>query len=129
MATKKRLESCGEPEIIYNVYKFMRNETNVGKTTPLSKVLLTAAQATRVSRKTLFRLMKESKNVKNGAAMAFSTTRKRRTKIFHTEFILDNSDDAVLRRTVHNFNLTEKQTLKAIYSKMCESTGYRGGIS
>ena len=131
LATRKRLEKCGEREIVYNVYKFVRNETNVSKTTPLSKVLMIAPQATGVSRKNLFRLMIEGKNVKNVAAIAFSNTRKRRTKIFHTEFILDNSDEAVLRRTVHKFYLNEKQrqTLKAIYSKMCESTGFGGGTT
>ena len=37
-----------------------------------------------------------------------------------TKSILDNFDEAVLRRTVHNFYPTEKQrpTLKAITSKM-----------
>jgi len=45
--------------------------------------------------------------------------------------MLDNFDEDVLRRIVHNFDLTEKQrpTQKAIHSKMCESTGYGGGVT
>jgi len=46
------------------------------------------------------------------------------------ELVLDNLDEAVLRKIVHNFDLTEKQrpTLKVIHSKMCESSGYGGGV-
>ena len=88
------------------------------------------AEATRVSRRTLCWVLKEGENVETGDAMAFSTPRKLRPKV-RTKSILDNFNEAVLRRTVHNFYLTEKQrpTLKAIHSKMCESTGYGGGVS
>jgi hypothetical protein len=86
-------------------------------------------EATHVSRGTLCRVLKEGKNVETGVAMAFSTQHKLRPKVC-TKSILDTFNKAVLR-IVHNFCLTEKQqpTLKAIHSKMCESTGYRGGIS
>jgi len=86
------------------------------------------AKATWVNR-TLCRVLKEGENVENGVIMAFSTLHKLRPKV-STKSILDNFDEAVLR-TVHNFYLTEKQqpTLKAIHSKMCESTGYGGGVS
>jgi len=75
-------------------------------------------------------LLKEGENVETGVAIAFSTPRKLRPYVC-TRSILDNFDEAVLRRIVHNFYLTEKQrlTLKAIYSKICESTGYGGGVS
>jgi len=87
------------------------------------------AEATCVSRRTLCRVLKEGENVETGIAMAFSTPRTLRTKVC-TESILDNYE-AVLRRIVHNFYLTEKEqpTLKAIHRKICESTGYGGGVS
>jgi hypothetical protein len=74
--------------------------------------------------------LKEGKNVETGVAKAFSPPRKIRPKVC-TKSILYNFDGAVLRRIVHNIYLTEeqRQTLKAIHSKMCESTGYGGGIS
>jgi hypothetical protein len=74
--------------------------------------------------------LKEGENVETGVTLAFSTPRKLRPNVC-TKSILDNFDEAVLRRTVPNFYLTEKQrpTLKAIHSKMCESTGYGGGVS
>jgi len=112
------------------VYKFMKTESEVGITIPLSKVQKRIAEATCVSRRTLRRVLKEGENVETGVAMAFSTPRKLRTKVC-TKSILDNFDEAVLRRIVHNFYLIETQqpTLKAIHSKMCESTGYGGGVS
>jgi len=42
----------GEREIICNVYKFMKTESEVGVTIPLSKVQKRIAEATRVSRRT-----------------------------------------------------------------------------
>ena len=88
------------------------------------------AKTTLVSRRTLCRALKEGENVETGVATAFSTPRKLRPKVC-TKSILNNLDEAVLRRIVHNFYFTEKQppTLKAIHSKMCESTGYGGGVS
>jgi len=49
---------------------------------------------------------------------------------FCTKCILDNFDEAVLRRRDPNFYIAEKQrqNLKAIHSKMCESTCFGGGI-
>jgi len=61
----------------------MRTESKVGTTIRLSKVQKKVAEATRVSRRTLCRLMKEDENVENGVAMAFSTPRKFTTKILH----------------------------------------------
>jgi len=127
---KKRVKRSGEHEVVYRVYKFMKTESEVGITIPLSKVQKRVAEATCVSRRTLCRVLKEGENVETDVTMAFSTPRKLRPKVC-TKSILDNFDEAVLRRIVHNFYLTEKQrpTLKAIHSKMCESTGYGGGVS
>jgi len=61
----------------------MRNESKVGTTIPLLKVQKKVAEATRVSRRTLWRLLEEGENVETGVAMAFSTPRKLRTKILH----------------------------------------------
>jgi hypothetical protein len=108
----------------------MKSESEVGITIPLTKVQKRVTEATCVSRRTLCRVLKEGENVETGVAMAFSTPRKLRPKVC-TKSVLDNFDEAVLRRIVHNFYLTEKQrpTMKAIHSKMCESIGYERGVS
>jgi hypothetical protein len=102
----------------------------VGITIPLPKVQKRVAETKRVSRRTLYMVLKEGENVETGISMAFSTPRKLRPKVC-TKSILDTFDEAVLRRTVHTFYFTEKQrpTLKAIHSKMCESACYGGGVS
>jgi hypothetical protein len=84
----------------------MKTESEVGITIRLSKVQKRVAETTRVSRRTLCRVLQEGENVETGVAMAFSTPRKLRPKVC-AECILDNFDESVLS----------------------ESTGYRGGVS
>ena len=69
---KKRVKRSAEREIVYNMYKFMETESEVGITIPLSKVQKRVAEATRVSRRTLCRILKEGENVGTGVAVAFS---------------------------------------------------------
>jgi hypothetical protein len=108
----------------------MKTKSEVGIIFLLSKARKRVTETTSVSRRTLCKLLDEGENSGTGVAMAFSTPCKLRPK-FCTTSILDNFDEAVLRKVVHNFYLTEKQrpTLKAIHSKMCESTCYGGGVS
>ena len=63
---KKRVKRSGERELVYNVYKFMKSESEVGITIPLSKVQKRVSEATRVSRKTLCRVLKEREHVETG---------------------------------------------------------------
>ena len=56
-------------------------ESEVGITIPLSKVQKRVTEATRVSRRTLCRVLKEGENVETGVTMAFSTPRKLRPKV------------------------------------------------
>jgi len=63
---KKLVKRSGESEIVYNVYKFIKTESEVGITIPLSKVQKRVAEAKRVSRRTLCRVSKEGENVETG---------------------------------------------------------------
>jgi hypothetical protein len=71
---KKRVKRSGEHEIIYNVHKFMKLESEVGITIPHSSTQKRVIEATHVSRRTLCRI------VKHGVAIPFSTPRKLRPK-------------------------------------------------
>ena len=73
---RKRVKRSGEREILYNEYKFMKIESEMGITILPSKVQKSVTEATRVSRGTLCRVLKEGENVENGVTMAFSTPRK-----------------------------------------------------
>ena len=67
---KKLVKRSGEREIVYNVYKFMKSESEVGITIPLSKVQKRVVEATRISRRTLCRVLKEGENVETGVTMS-----------------------------------------------------------
>jgi len=75
---KKQVKRSGEREIVYTVYKFMKSESQVGITIPLSKVQKRVAEATRASRRTLCRVLKGGENVETGVTMSFLTPRKLR---------------------------------------------------
>jgi len=66
---KKRVKRGGRREIVYSVYNFMKTESEAGIKIPLSKVQKRVAEATRVSRKTLCGVLKESENLKTGVTM------------------------------------------------------------
>jgi hypothetical protein len=73
---KKRVKRRGECEIVYNMHKFMKTESKVSITIPLSRMQNRVAEATHVSSGTICRVLKEGENVETGFAMAFSTPRK-----------------------------------------------------
>jgi hypothetical protein len=75
---KKQVKRSGGREVVYNVYKFMKTESEVGITIPLSKVPKRVAEATRASGRTLCRVLNEGENVETGVAVAFSTLHKLR---------------------------------------------------
>jgi hypothetical protein len=60
---KKRVKRSGEREIVYNVYKFMKTESEFGVTIPLAQVQKRVPEAKRVSRRTSCSLLKECENV------------------------------------------------------------------
>jgi len=80
---KRRVKRSGEREIVCNVYRFMKSESEVSITIPLPKVQRRVAEATRVSRRTLCRVLTEGENVETGVTMAFSTPLKLRPKVLH----------------------------------------------
>jgi hypothetical protein len=59
----------------------MKTESKVDITFLLSKEQKRVEEATRVSRRTLCRLLKEGENLGTGVAMAVSTPRKLRPKV------------------------------------------------
>jgi hypothetical protein len=73
---KKRVKMRGERETVYNMHKFMKTESEMSITILLSKVQKRVAETTRVSRRTLCRVLKEGENVETGFAMTFSTPRR-----------------------------------------------------
>jgi len=90
---KKRVKRNGEREIVKNVYKFMKSESQVGITIPLPKGQKRVAEAKCVSRRTLYRVLKEGENVETGVTMAFSTLQNLRPEVC-TKNVLENFNEA-----------------------------------
>ena len=72
---KKRVERSGEHEVVYNVYKLMKTESEVGIKIPLSKVQMTVSEATRVNGRTLCRVLSEGENVETCHNGIFNSAR------------------------------------------------------
>jgi hypothetical protein len=70
---KKGVKRIGERETVCNVHKFMKTESKMSITIPLSKVQKRVAEATCINRRTLCRILKEGENVETDVAMAFLT--------------------------------------------------------
>lgn len=114
-------------ELICNIYAFMKLEADQGPIL-LQKVQERVAQATGVSRRSVQRILGESKtNVEVG--QGFSTPRKKRPrKKSKTE--IDDFDKCVVRRTIVEFHRTEGQrpVLKALLPVMQEKIDFKGRV-
>ena len=80
---KKRVKRSGERELVYSVYKFMKSESEVGITIPLSKVQKRDAEATHVSRRTLCRVLKEGEKCGNWCHSGIFNSAQTQTKSLH----------------------------------------------
>ncbi|KAL1509522.1 hypothetical protein ABEB36_004238 [Hypothenemus hampei] len=113
-------------EVIANVIFFMQKEA--AQNSPFKdfkKVQERASLATGVSLKTIQRISKEMRNIEEGASTSLNTPNVKRTKTA-SKSNLDDGDEAVLRRHIINFSVTEKRvpTLRLIHHKFVEDYNY-----
>jgi len=99
---KKWVKRNGEREIVYSVYKFMKSESQVGITIPLPKCRRELLKQHVLLEELYIGYWNKVKMWKNIVTMAFSTPQKLSPKVC-TKTVLDNFNEAVLRRIVHNF--------------------------
>lgn len=118
-------------EIISKLLNFMQQEASAQKfIIDLNKVIERVSAATGVSVSTIKRIKQEAKKVTSGVLESFSTPNKKR-RHRQSRVKLDDFERCLLRRKIHDFHITEKQvpTVKKIYNKFCEETGYQGCAS
>ncbi|KAJ8947626.1 hypothetical protein NQ318_002638 [Aromia moschata] len=124
---KNKVLSCQSREILSLVLQFMQSEARNGEPViPLNKVQERVSAATGVSLSTVKRIRREATRIKENIQASFVTHNKKRcTK---SSLTLDDFDKGLLRRTIINFHVTEKQvpTLPRIYNKFRESIDYQG---
>jgi transposase len=108
----------------------MKREADAGVLTNLKKTQRRVAEATGVSERSVRRIVKEIKTIESGASTSFATPHKERL-VSSPKSMLDNFNECVIRRTVNEFYITDKQrpTLKKIHAKLVQSTGFTGSLS
>lgn len=112
-------------EVVYNVYKYFRDVRG-----QRASVYKRVSTATGVSISTVKRIVKEAKSIEEGASNSFSTPDKERIRTSNKSSP-DNFNEEVVRRTINNFYIEEKQrpTLKKIHSRLKEKIDFQGSIS
>lgn len=116
-------------QIIYNVISFMEKEAESGLGIPLDKPIDRAIAAIQTSRSTVYRIKNEGKCIDDGLSTSFNTPKKGKRKRIKT--IVDEFDQAVIRRTIHNFHFTDNQrpTVKCIHQKLVQDIDFKGGLT
>ncbi|XP_046966920.1 uncharacterized protein LOC124534920 [Vanessa cardui] len=123
--------------IIARVYHFLQGEYNFMKAnnmdhcdlSPLANIRKRTAEATGFSERTVTTILKEEKELPCTSASFTSPTKKRRKR--NNKFHLDNMNLEIIRTTVQNFHIVEKQllTLSKLQSVLREKIGFDGCLN
>lgn len=115
-------------EVISNVLNFMQEEASNGHfIIPVEKCQKRTAMATGTSISTVKRVKQEQLNIESGASTSFVTSdQTRNKKSSKTE--LDEFDQALVRRIIHNFYIDEKRspTINGLRLKLAEQINFQG---
>lgn len=117
-------------EIVANIYKFMLREARTGAPIKLKSVQERVVEATGLSLSSVRRIKNELEDIESGNSVSFSTPHKDRPRKSR-KAALDRFNEEVVRRTVNDFYLVEKErpTLKKIHSKLKSSINFDGSIT
>ncbi|XP_050293523.1 uncharacterized protein LOC126734047 [Anthonomus grandis grandis] len=121
LGTKGQIIHSQGREIIANVAEFMHKEAEEGLTIPLKRFRERTLAATKISKVTYQKILKESANIKNNPSCSFSSPRKKRPR---KSRILDITSTQLkeIRSIVNDFYIVEKRrpTLKLILQKIID---------
>ncbi|CAH2101829.1 unnamed protein product [Euphydryas editha] len=97
--------------------------------TPLANIRKRTAEATGISERTVTTILKEEKELLFSSAGFTSPMKKRRKR--NNKFDLDNMNLEIIRTTVQNFHIVEKQipTLTKLRSVLREKIGFDGCLN
>lgn len=118
-------------EVIATTLQFMQSEAdNNGFVIPVKRVQERVHAATRVSKAVIKAVKKEIENVEAGTSASYNTPRRNKNRP-RPVTDLDDFDLCVVRKTIHNFYVTEKRipTVKAVLAKLRTTIGYKGQAS
>lgn len=120
-------------KMVFDVYAFMKKESEQGLQFDLKMVQKRTAAATGVSVSTIKRIIAAAKDPNSaglGMAPIFRTPGKKRRGVKRITDI-DSFDRGVIKRCVHNFHKTEKElpTIKLLLRKLRQDIGFNGSAT
>lgn len=112
--------------IVYNVYKFMKNEADLNQPINLKSVQSRVAAATGVSVSSLKRIVSEGIRVDQQTGAFTTPNKKRSRRKVKTE--MDDFDKCVVRRTIYDFHETngERPTVRTLLPVLREKVNFSG---
>lgn len=116
--------------MVYEVLKFMKKEAEAGLQYDLKCVQKRTAAATGISERTVRRIATAANDPSSNLVEVFRTPGKKRAGKRRVTGI-DNCDQGVIKRVVHNFHITEKElpTLGQLLKKLKELIKFEGSAS
>lgn len=108
--------------IVNNVYLFMKREN---ERLTESQILDKTSEATKIPRTTIWRIVKESDKLNKLAV--FQTTKKKQIRPKPVTGI-DDFDQGVIKRIIHNFHITDKElpTIRKLKEKLKADLNFQG---
>ncbi|KAL4705366.1 hypothetical protein ACJJTC_004589 [Scirpophaga incertulas] len=112
-------------KMIYDVYCFMKREADRNEVDNLKQCMKRTAAATKCSESTVRRIVKGAKDSEFLAVFRTPGKNKREKQKPITN--IDSIDQGVLKRTIHNFHVTEKElpTIKKLRRKLQEDLNFQ----
>jgi transposase len=123
MSNQKKVVHSQGREIIYNVYKFMKNEKDCGEVSiPLNRLQKRVAEATGVGICTLRRIIQEAENKPVGSK--FTSPRKKINQPKPKQSV-DQYEEEIIRNIIYTYADIHKRrpTMKAVYEAVKDEGG------
>lgn len=117
-------------KMVYDVYTFMKKEAEEGLKYDLKAVHKRTAAATGVSERTVRRIISVANEPSSDLLAVFRTPGKKRQGVKKVTGI-DNFDQGVIKRCIHNFHLTQKElpTIAQLLKKLKEDINFEGSAT
>ncbi|CAF4878539.1 uncharacterized protein LOC125061772 [Pieris napi] len=115
-------------EVLYCLYKYFENECNNNPSSIMTPTQL-VAKSTGISIASVRKVVSESKCRPSDQEVTFKSPKKKPNR--KPTIVIDNFDQQVIRRTIHDFHITNKEipTLKTLHAKLKEDIDYKGCVS
>lgn len=114
-------------EVLYNLYKYFQNECNSNPSSIVTPAELVAISSG-ISLTSVRKVLSESKCHSSEQEPIFKSPKKKPNR--KPTIIIDDFDQQVIRRTIHNFHITNKEipTLKILHATFKEEIDYKGCV-